>query len=171
MDGLAGQQLTAPSLRWDRHFLRMAIEHAGMSKDPSTRVGAILVSADRTIIGGGFNGFPRGILDISSRLAERETKLMLTVHAETNAVLQAARAGVKTLGSVLYFVAQDVATGVMWGGPPCTRCSMNLIQAGVSEIISMPQDGAPDRWSLDLDFSRMMLDEARVGFREVSLEG
>lgn len=59
--------------RWDRHFLRLAAEHARMSKDPSTKVGAVIVGPDREIRSAGFNGFPRGIEDTDERLHDRET--------------------------------------------------------------------------------------------------
>ena len=93
--------------RWDQHFLQLAIDHARMSKDPSTRVGAVIVGPDREIRSSGFNGFPRGIEDTAERLADREMKLRLIVHAEMNAVLNAVRGGAQVKGCSLYLAATD----------------------------------------------------------------
>jgi hypothetical protein len=86
------------SVRWDHHFLRLCQDHARMSKDPSTRVGAVIVGPDGEIRSAGFNGFPRGILDSDDRLNDRETKLKLMVHGEMNAILAAARVGTPVKG-------------------------------------------------------------------------
>jgi Cytidine and deoxycytidylate deaminase zinc-binding region len=69
----------------------------------------------------GFNGFPR----------DKETKLRLIVHVEVNAILNAARVGIPLKGCKLYLACTD-DTGAVWGGPPCTRCSLDVIQSGKS---------------------------------------
>ena len=71
-------------LRWDRHFLDLALQHARISKDPSTQVGSIIVGPDLEFLSAGANGFPRGILDTPQRLNDRDTKLKIVVHAEVN---------------------------------------------------------------------------------------
>src|SRR5258708_13640298 len=87
------------SIRWDQHFLELAIAHARISKDPSTQVGAIFVGPDRELRSSGFNGFPRGIADTPARLNDRDTKLRLILHAVTTAVLNAARVVIPLIGS------------------------------------------------------------------------
>jgi dCMP deaminase len=154
------------SERWDRHFLVLAACHAGMSKDPSTRVGAVVVGPDRELLSAGFNGFPRKIRDLNARLNDRETKLKLVVHAEMNAVLAAARRGVPMLGCTLYLVAMD-KSGAIWGGPPCTRCTVEVIQAGIVQVVSYPKKSVPSKWHADLELSQSLLTEAGVGYREV----
>lgn len=72
-------------LKWDRHFIRIAREVASISKDPSTKVGVVLVK-NRRIIGTGYNGFPEGIADTPERLNDRPTKYKLMLHAEENAI-------------------------------------------------------------------------------------
>ena len=158
------------SERWDRHFLQLCLDHARMSKDPSTQVGAVIVGPDREIRSSGFNGFPRGIADTPERLADRDTKLKLIVHGEMNAVLAAARVGVPVKGCVLYLAATD-ATGSVWGGPPCTRCTVEVIQAGIAGVVSWPVRTAPSRWHADILFARQLLAEAGVAYREVPLGG
>lgn len=153
------------SARWDEHFLSLCREHARMSKDPSTRVGAVIVGPDREVRSSGFNGFPRGIADTAERLNDRETKLSLVVHAEMNAVLNAARIGVSTKGCTLYLMATD-GTGAEWGGPPCVRCSVEVMQSGISEIVSIPFKAVPSRWKDSIELARTLLAEGGVHYRE-----
>ena len=152
--------------RWDNHFLGMALYHSKLSKDPSTRVGSVIVGSDREILSAGFNGFPRGIADTHERLHNRDTKLKLVVHAEMNALLAAARTGMKLKGCTLYLAATD-DSGLVWGGPPCTRCTVEIIQVGISEIVSYPVKAVPSRWQEDLTFARSLIDEAGIIYREV----
>jgi dCMP deaminase len=154
------------SERWDRHFLQLCLVHASMSKDPSTQVGAVIVGPDLEIRSTGFNGFPRGVADTMERLHNRELKLKLIVHAETNAILNAARIGVSVKGCTLYLAATDSSGGI-WGGCPCTRCTVEIIQAGITEIVSHPFKSVPSRWKDDIEFSRFVLVEAGVNYREV----
>ncbi len=153
--------------KWDRHFLNLCIQIAQMSKDPSTIVGAVIVGPDREIRSTGFNGFPRGIEDTPERLNDRDTKLKLVVHAETNAILNAARIGVSVKGCTLYLAATD-ESGLLWGGPPCTRCSVEIIQTGISEIVSYPIKTVPSRWHTDLLLANSLLAEAGMKYREVT---
>lgn len=155
------------SERWDRHFLELALLSARMSKDPSTKVGAVIVGPDREVRSMGFNGLPRGIADTSERLNDRDTKLKLIVHAEMNAILNAARIGVSTRGCTLYLAATD-ASGVVWGGPPCTRCTVETIQSGIANIVSHPFKSVPSRWADDIKHARLLLEEAEVGYRELT---
>ena len=155
------------SKRWDRHFLQLCLDHARMSKDPSTRVGSIIVGPDREIVSAGFNGFPRGIEDSQERLNDRDTKLRLIVHGEMNAILAAARVGTRLKGCTLYLGATD-DTGLVWGGPPCTRCTVEIIQAGIAEVVSWSPKSVPSRWHDDIAFARTLLDEAGLVYREVT---
>lgn len=156
------------SERWDKHFLGMALYHARMSKDPSTRVGSVIVGPDREILSAGFNGFPRGIADTPERLQDRDMKLKLVVHAEMNALLAAARTGMRLKGCTLYLGATD-DSGLIWGGPPCTRCTVEIIQVGISEIVSYPIKAIPSRWHADLSLAGDLLREAGISYRELSL--
>jgi dCMP deaminase len=157
------------SIKWDRHFLGLALSCAKMSKDPNTQVGAIIIGPDMEIRSSGFNGFPRLLYDTPDRLNNRDMKLKLIVHAEMNAILNAARIGVSTKGCTLYLAATD-ATGNVWGGPPCVRCVVEMLQAGITEIVAHPPKSIPSRWHEDLNFSRGLLIEAGIVFREVEVE-
>lgn len=156
------------SERWDRHFLGMAHYHSNLSKDPSTRVGAVIIGPDREILSAGFNGFPRGIEDTPERLNDRDMKLKLIVHAEMNALLAAARTGMRLKGCSLFLAATD-DSGEVWGGPPCTRCAVEIIQVGITEIVSYPIKSAPSRWHADLELSKKLIWEAGIKYRELPL--
>ena len=140
--------------KWYRRFLDLAAHIAGWSKDPSTKVGCVVVGEDREIRSTGFYGFPRGISDDYDRLTVRAKKYPLICHAEENAIMHAARIGMTLKNCVAY---------VTW--PPCSRCARSLIQAGVAEVIFPDGCEIPERWREDFDTSQGMLTEAGVAVR------
>lgn len=140
---------------------------AELSKDPNTQVGAVIVAPDHLQIASGFNGFPRGIKD-DDRLYDRDTKLKLVVHAEMNAILSAARLGIKVDNCTLYLCAKNTQ-GEIWGGPPCTRCTVEILQSGITEIVSVSQRKVPSRWKEDLAFAHAVLQEAGIKYREIEI--
>ena len=119
-----------------------------MSKDPSTKVGAVLVR-DRRIISTGYNGFPKGITD-DGRLNDRSLKYQMVVHAEMNALLHSS----DTIGSTLYMYG--------FGSAPCGNCTKHLIAAGVRNVVSLGKL-VPPRWAQEISVATEMLDEAGVG--------
>ncbi|MDP6906141.1 MAG: dCMP deaminase family protein [Candidatus Thalassarchaeaceae archaeon] len=141
--------------KWDKRFLDLAGHISGWSKDPSTKVGCVVVGEDREIRSTGFNGFPRGIKDDSERLSDREQKYPLICHAEENAIMHAARIGLSLKGCTAY---------VTW--PPCTRCARSLIQAGVIEVVYPEDSEVPERWMHDFDTSTQMMTEAGLKIRQ-----
>jgi dCMP deaminase len=144
------------SEKWDIRFVELAKHISQWSKDPSTKVGCVVVGEDREIRSTGFNGFPRGISDDTERLVNREMKYPLICHAEENAIMHAARIGVSLKGSTAY---------VTW--PPCSRCARSLIQAGIKEVVYSNQEEIPERWVEDFTISCEMLTEAGVIIRSV----
>ena len=144
------------SEKCDRRFLELAHHIAQWSKDPSTKVGCVVVGEDREIRSTGFNGFPRGISDDPARLEDRAQKYPLICHAEENAIMHAARIGLSLKDCVAY---------VTW--PPCTRCARSLIQAGVKEVVYPSDCEIPERWADDFDMSTGMMSEAGVKIRPV----
>ena len=135
---------------WDQRFLNIAKEIASWSKDVGTRVGSVLVM-DRRIIATGYNGFPAGILDDPSRYENRELKLAYTVHAEVNALLNAAKNGAQTKGSTLYVTFS-----------PCIHCSTAIIQAGVKKVVCPTVESAPERWQASFKLGQDILNEAEI---------
>lgn len=135
--------------RWAKHFLRIAAEAGSMSKDPVTKVGAVLVK-ERRVIGTGFNGFPRSVRDSPSRLDNRETKLKLIVHAEMNALLDAGR---EAHNSILYLHG--------FQSSPCLNCTKHLIQAGIQSVVAYGPP-LPKRWEAEVREAAEILREADV---------
>lgn len=128
--------------KWKNRFIEAAKMVGSWSKDPSTKVGAVLVNPEtRTIISTGYNGFPRGVGDYGSRLDDREVKYKLVVHAEANAITQAARDGISTVGSWLFISPL----------PPCSSCAGLLAQAGITKVLISHEDfkGKNARWVED----------------------
>ncbi|MDP6869927.1 MAG: dCMP deaminase family protein [Candidatus Poseidoniaceae archaeon] len=144
------------SEKWDRRFLELAQQISSWSKDPSTKVGCVVVGEDREIRSTGFNGFPRGISDDNERLTDRELKYPLICHAEENAIMHAARIGLSL---------KDCTAYVTW--PPCTRCTRSLIQAGIIEVVYPLGCETPERWKADFQMSTQMMNEAGLKIRLV----
>jgi len=136
---------------WNERFLNLAIHISNWSKDPSTKVGCVVVGPDREIRSTGFNGLPRGIEDNEERLNNREIKYPMICHAEENAIMHAARIGISLKGCTAY---------VTW--PPCTRCARSLIQAGILTVIYPKNTEIPDRWASDFELSMNMFKEAGI---------
>lgn len=120
--------ISYPPSPWDLRFLDLARHVAAWSKDPSTQVGATIVRPDRTIVSVGFNGFPRGVLDLPSRYADRPVKYGLVVHAEANAILSA---------------HQDVAGCTLYSSlMTCNECAKLIIQSGIRCVVTpAPPEG------------------------------
>ena len=141
---------------WDERFMRIAISVAGWSKDPSTRVGCVLVR-NKKIVATGYNGFPAGIMD-DDRLKDREEKYMLIIHAEMNALLQA---GHNARGTTLYLAGMPCC--------PCQNCTKHIIQAGIVRIVHRRGIVKP-HWQDEVVRSRNTLLEAGITITECGRE-
>ena len=144
--------------KWDRRFLELARTVASWSKDPSTQVGAVLVSPDRALVILGYNGFPRGVEDDPACLFDRDTKLAMTIHAEENAILVAQR---NLQGFTLY----------VWPIPPCSTCAAKIVQVGISRVVApLIVDAATEqRWAKSNQIGMRMFEQAGVTFSRVSV--
>ena len=141
--------------KWDLRFLRLAEHIASWSKDPSTQVGAVIVSPRRSIVSAGYNGFPIGVEDLEERLINREVKYKMVVHAEKNAIAFAEKP------------LQD-CTIYTWPCPPCSQCSALIIQTGICQVVGLePSEDIRSRWAEDFKLTRAMLAEGDVHYREV----
>lgn len=149
--------------KWDRRFLRLAQEISRSSKDPSTKVGAVIVNDLRQVVGMGYNGFPRGVEDTEERLFNRDLKYKLVCHAEQNAVWQA---GKEARGSTIYIWPSFAIPNI------CHECAKAAIQSGITRVVGYtpsPEDKElGERWKESIDLAEMMLKEAGVRISEVS---
>jgi dCMP deaminase len=149
------EQVFTPLLdKWDRRWMKAAHETASWSKDPSTKVGCVIVEPEsQRRTGEGFNGFPRFMSDDPALYADRETKYARTLHAELNAVLFAK----KTEGCTAYVTH-----------PPCTACSLVLIQSGISRVVALrPSNDLLTRWEDSIKKAKGFFDEAEVEYELV----
>ena len=108
---------------WDQYFMNIAAVVASRSTCPRKFVGAVIVR-DRTILSTGYNGSIRGLphCDDVGCVIE-EDHCVSTVHAEANAIIQAARNGVAIAGAELYTTAS-----------PCWPCFKLIANAGISRV-------------------------------------
>lgn len=140
--------------KWDLRFLNLASEIATWSKDPSTKVGCVIVRPDLTIAGVGFNGFPRGMCDHKELYDDRETKYDRTIHAEVNAVLNS----VGLLEDCTAYVTH----------PPCTGCSLVLIQRGLGRVVSrLPSEDLLKRWGPSIEKTKGFFAEVEIEYLEI----
>ncbi len=161
-------------MNWHAYFIKMAELVATKSKDPSTKVGVVVVGADNEVLSTGFNGFPRGVREtthsstgfqfapqqLDAERWERPAKYLFVEHAERNAIHNAARTGTRLKGATMYFNFEPC---------PCNECAKAIIQAGIKELVGynrkFPGKGA--QWEESLRVSRIMLKEAGVKIDEI----
>ncbi len=113
-------------LSWDEYFMGIAVFTSLRSKDPSSKVGAVIVNAKNRIVGTGYNGFVAGI-DEKQFSWEREgewlqTKYPYVVHAEANAILNSTTSN---LASCRIYATLF----------PCNECAKQIAQKEISEVI------------------------------------
>jgi dCMP deaminase len=138
-------------------FLRQAFFVANeFSKDPSTKVGCLLLSpSDLTILSQGYNGMPRKLLETPERW-ERPLKYLYVRHAERNAIDNAARSGTRIDGCIC------VVTFL-----PCMGCAGSLIQVGCTEIVTPTPDFEHPRWGEEFRRSNAMFTELGIALQYV----
>ena len=132
---------------WDNFYLNLAKFYSEASKDPSTKVGSVIIDKDKRIISTGYNGLPKSIRDTYERLHNREIKYSLVIHAEANALLYA-----KTnLEGCSIFT---------WPFMPCSSCASLIIQSGIKRVVSLNGDNS--RWQESFILAKEIFQEADV---------
>ena len=151
-------------MNWDDYFVDIAEAVRHKSKDPNTQIGAVLVGPEHNIVSTGFNGFPRGVLELDPVRWERPIKYQYVEHAERNAIYNAARYGIKLAGCTLYLAGMGPPTA------PCVECTKGVIQAGIFRVVGKAYKPIPDetreKWEKDFEFSLVLMEEAGVIFNE-----
>jgi len=144
---------------WDKRFIDLAKHVAQWSKDPSTKVGAVIVDPKtKKVVSMGYNGFPRGVVDSDERYNNREEKLSYIVHAEVNAVLNA---GIPLNGYHIY------VWPTMMIPNSCPECSKVIAQSGISMICCEEVNDLPERWQKLAKYSENILYEAGVKIKTI----
>jgi dCMP deaminase len=139
---------------WDEYFMEMAVLVSQRSTCLRRHVGAVIVKEKR-VLATGYNGAPSGLphcLDVGCLRKElnvpsgQRHELCRAIHAEQNALVQAASFGASVRDAVIYSTTY-----------PCSLCSKLLINAGIKEIIV--KEGYPDEMSVE------MLSAAKINVR------
>lgn len=109
---------------WDEYFMKIAKQAATRATCDRKHVGAVIVR-DKSILATGYNGSIRGLEHCDEVGHQMEDgHCVRTVHAEMNAIAQAARNGVRIEGAILYTTAS-----------PCWPCFKMMANAGIKEIV------------------------------------
>lgn len=134
-------------------YYKLATHFAELfSKDPSTKVGCIILAPEsHQILSMGYNGMPRGIDETKMDRWHRPTKLMWCEHAERNAIANASRHGTP--------LENGIAIITMF---PCAECARMLIQSGIKTIVSEKPDIINSRWSESFKCSLEMFQEVDI---------
>ncbi len=141
------------SKKWDVRFMEIAKVSASWSKDPDVKVGAVIVDHTRRILGGGYNGFPRGVFDLPERYDDKMVKNRMVVHAEANAILNSL--GRSFVEATLYCTRF-----------PCCECTKMIIQVGISIVVTPePPTIQESTWAEQVPFAKQMMLEAGVIWR------
>ena len=141
-------------LKWDKRFMEMAYNVASWSScvRSGRQVGSVIVK-DKRILTTGYNGAPSGVKTCKEKgfcLRDKlnipsgtRAEMCYAIHAEQNAVIQAAKMGISVEGATIYVTHQ-----------PCSVCTRILINAGIKRIVYSHE--YPD------DFSLQLLKEAGI---------
>lgn len=148
-------------LSWDEFFIGVAKLSAGRSKDPSTQVGACIVSRDNRILSIGYNGAPNGFDDDKfpwnrEGKCNNETKYPYVCHAELNAILNYFGSRKDLVGSKIYV---DLF--------PCNECAKVIIQAGISEVVYLSDKYSGTEGNVA---SKLLFDSCGVKYRQIDSE-
>jgi dCMP deaminase len=132
------------------YYLNIAMEVSKRSTCLRRRFGAVIVKDDQ-IISTGYVGSPRGTpncIDIGECPREKAKipageryELCRSVHAEMNAIINAARAGVSVLGGTMYIYGENVKNNSIVDVKPCKMCRRVIINAGLKNVIVKTKDG------------------------------
>ena len=149
-------------ISWDEYFMGIAELSARRSKDPSTQVGACIVSSDNKILSMGYNGFPKGCSDDIFPWTKMEAehdpynaKYVYVTHAELNAILN--YRGGSLEGAKIYVTLF-----------PCNECAKAIIPSGIKTMV-FREDKYADTPSVRA--SKRMLDAAGVRYYQYQASG
>lgn len=132
--------------KWTNRFLELAFHVSGWSKDPSTKVGAVIVNDENRIVSLGYNGFPRGVDDCETRYNNRDVKYKYVCHAERNAIDNAYS---DVSGCTIYVTLM-----------PCNECAKSIIQRGIKKVVC--KGSSEDKPFLNWDITKIMFQEAGI---------
>lgn len=134
--------------KWDKRFMKMAdlISEWSSCYKANRAIGSVIVK-DKRIMTTGYNGAPAGMRTCKERgkclrqelgiASGTRAELCYAIHAEQNAILQAAKLGISIDGATLYCTHQ-----------PCSVCAKMIVNAGIRRVVF--REGYPDDFSLEI---------------------
>ena len=144
---------------WHVCMTEMAFTISKMSKDPSTKIGSVLVSPDKSKISFGYNGFPRGVPDISTIWNNREdgnefNKYELVIHSEENAIMNAK---CDVSGWSIYITHL-----------PCLGCAKKIVQSGIKQVFYCH---GQDKVKMNANLSKVsqLFEVTKVAFSQIPI--
>lgn len=142
--------------KWDQRFLDLAKFYSQWSKDPSTKVGAVITRGKRQI-SQGYNGFAQNTPDTDYLYEDRDYKYATIIHGEENAI---------------FFAKQDLDGCTLYTYPfiPCSNCAASVIQVGITRVVSYePSEEKLQRWKRSFELSRNLFHRGKVELIEYSV--
>jgi len=140
-----------PRPGFDVWALGVALAISERSRDPSTKVGAVIMRPDKSIASVGYNGFPRTMEDRRAWWEDRPEKYDRVIHAEMNAILQAKES---VHGCTVYITH-----------PPCKDCAKHMAAAGIVRVVCFTSDDIRTRF--DIARSLQLLTDCNIEFKEI----
>lgn len=139
----------------EQWFIGLAVYVSQRSRDTRSKFGAVIAGPDHVIRAVGWNDFPRGVIDdLHPERREDPLKYVWTEHAERNAIYNAARTGVSTVGCTMYI-----------NSTPCCDCARAIVQAGIKRLVCEPPSWDPataEGWRALVPHGMKMMSEAGV---------
>ena len=124
-------------MEWDPYFFNIADVVSEKSKDPITKVGAVIVSDENRILSTGYNGFPLGVKETENRWG-RIKKHDFVIHAEENALLFLNSREPCTLYVTLF---------------PCFECAKKICQSNIRRVVAAAPTVRKGRNRIDLSYT------------------
>lgn len=152
--------MTESQKKWDDYFCKIANIVRSKSKDPSSKVGSVIVGPENQIISTGYNGACRGVDESEYDWNDRPLKILHFEHSERNAIYNAARHGIALRGSTLYIAGFGPPTA------PCTDCARGIIQCGIVRVVGLAVMPMRDVWVESISFSLRLIEEVGIIFHE-----
>ena len=146
------------NISWDEYFMGMAVLSSLRSKDPSTKVGAVIVSPENKVISIGYNGMPAKLDEEQLTWNKGEgldSKYLYVCHAEFNAILNTQVGG--SLKNAKVYVTLF----------PCNECTKAIIQTGIKEVIYLDDKYADTTM---IKASKKMLDLAGIPYHQFKVD-
>lgn len=138
-------------------YMKLAQFFSEWSKDPRTKVGAVIIGENGQVLSQGYNGFPRGIKDTEERLNNREIKNKLVTHAEENALYNALLNNANIENSTIY----------VYGLHVCHNCAKGIIQSGIKDVVML--ETKVNDWTESTTLAKEMFEESGVKFEILEL--